>query len=84
MSDVDIRVGKRAQVVIPAALRKQMGVTDGDRLSAEIDEHGRLVLEKVSEDPLARLLQAGRDLLTGDPVEGQQALREEWATRGAP
>jgi bifunctional DNA-binding transcriptional regulator/antitoxin component of YhaV-PrlF toxin-antitoxin module len=32
---MDVRVGLRAQVVIPAALRKKMGVEDGDLLHAE-------------------------------------------------
>lgn len=79
---MDVRVGKRAQVVIPAVLRRQMGVKDGDLLHAELDEHGRLVLEKVKGDPLERLIEAGRGLFVGDPVEIQRALRDEWAGRG--
>lgn len=79
MSDMDVRVGKRAQVVIPAELRKRMGVQDGDILHAELDELGRLILERVDADPLARLAAAGRALWDGvDAVEHQQALRAEW------
>lgn len=76
---MDIRVGQRAQVVIPAALRRQMGVRDGDLLHAELDAEGRLVLTKVENDPVARLLDAGRDLFTEeDAVAYQRSLREEW------
>ncbi len=78
MSDMDVRVGSRAQVVIPAALRRQMGVTDGDLLHAEVDEQGRLILQKIPSHPLERLLSAGRDLFEGDPVEIQRVLREDW------
>ena len=75
---MDVRVGSRAQIVIPAVLRRQMGVTDGDLLHAEVDELGRLILQKVPSQPLERLLAAGRDLYEGDPVEIQRGLREEW------
>ena len=76
---MDVRVGKRAQVVIPAELRRKMGVVDGDLLHAELDEQGRLVLERVELDPLRRLSDAGRGLWHGeDPVGEQRALRDEW------
>lgn len=72
-------MGKRAQVVIPAELRRRMGVRDGDLLHAELDEQGRLVLERVDPDPLARLASAGQSLWAGvDPVEQQRELRAEW------
>lgn len=80
---MDVRVGQRAQVVIPAELRRRMGVRDGDVLHAEIDECGRLVLEKVDPDPVRRLLQAGKGLFEGmDGVDYQRAVRQEWAERG--
>ena len=76
---MDVRVGKRAQVVIPAELRRRMGVKDGDLLHAELDEQGRLVLERIEPDPLRRLSEAGRGLWrTDDPVGEQRALRSEW------
>lgn len=81
MSDVDVRVGKRAQVVIPAVLRRKMGVHDGDLLHAELDERGRLILEKVPDDPFERLVAAGRDLFVGDPLQLQEALRDDWVGR---
>lgn len=79
---VMIRVGKRAQMVIPAALRRQLGIDEGDVLSAEIDERGRLVLQTVPADPLERLHQAGSGLYEGhDGVEEQRRLRREWDER---
>ena len=76
---MDVRVGKRAQVVIPAVLRRRMGVKDGDLLHADLDDQGRLVLERVEPDPLRRLSDAGRGLWHGDdPVQAQRALRSEW------
>lgn len=77
---MDIRIGKRAQVVIPAELRRRMGVTDGDLLHVDLDEHGRLVLERVEPDPLRRLSDAGRGLWhRQDPVSEQRELRADWA-----
>ncbi len=49
----EIRVGKQGRVVIPSALREEMGLRPGDKLSAEVDE-GRLVLEKRA-DALSRV-----------------------------
>lgn len=55
-----------------------MGVSDGDVLHAELDERGRLVLEKVDPDPVARLLAAGSGLFDADAVAYQRELRDEW------
>lgn len=65
--------------MIPAQLRRRMGLRDGDILHAELDEAGRLVLERVEADPLLRLNAAGRGLWHGvDPVAEQRALRADW------
>ena len=74
-----VRIGKRAQMVIPAELRRRLGVEEGDVLSAEIDHDGRLVLQVLAADPLERLRQAAAGLYSGlDGVEEQQRLRGEW------
>ncbi|MGH8903072.1 MAG: AbrB/MazE/SpoVT family DNA-binding domain-containing protein [Egibacteraceae bacterium] len=76
---MDVRVGKRAQIVIPAPLRRQLGIKEGDLLRAEIDEAGRLILELVPVHPLERLRDAAGDLFRGvDGVEYQRSLRAEW------
>lgn len=75
---MEVRVGQRAQVVIPAALRRRMGVSDGDTLHVEIDDRGRLILEKVEADPLLRLMHAGAGLYAGqDALAYQRGLRED-------
>ncbi|MFO7312800.1 AbrB/MazE/SpoVT family DNA-binding domain-containing protein [Rhodothermus marinus] len=44
----EIRLGKRGQIVIPAAVRQQLGLSPGDRLIVRVEE-GRLILEKRQE-----------------------------------
>lgn len=75
---MDVRVGRRAQVVIPVEARRRLNLVEGDVLHVEIDDGGRLVLERVPRDPLERLEQAAGTLFTGtDPIEEQQRLRAE-------
>ena len=69
-------------MVIPVELRRRLGVEEGDVLSAEIDERGRLVLEVVPADPVERLRQAAAGLYSGrDGVDEQRRLRGEWDER---
>lgn len=42
---LEVRLGAQGRVVIPAGLRKRLGVGEGDTLLAHADE-GRIVLEK--------------------------------------
>lgn len=74
----DVLVGKRAQVVIPADVRRRLGIREGDRLHLEVDERGRIVMERIDDDPLERLRRAGAASYADvDPVEYQRALRDE-------
>lgn len=75
----DVLLGKRAQVVIPAAVRRRLGLHEGDRLHLEVDERGRIVLERISHDPVERLRRAGSSCFEDvDPVDFQRRLRDEW------
>lgn len=75
----DVLVGKRAQVVIPAAVRRRLGWKEGDRLHLHVDDRGRVVLERIAEDPVERLKRAGDAVFRGvDPLEEQRRLRDEW------
>jgi len=56
----DIRVGKRGQIVLPAALRRELGIEDGSKLAVNADGEGRIVLEPVPSDPIRRFIEAGR------------------------
>lgn len=54
-----VRIGNKGRVVIPAALREQAHVAEGDELVARVMEDGRLILE-TRESIKARLrAQAG-------------------------
>lgn len=76
---MDIRIGHQARMVIPMALRRRLGVEEGDTLRAEIDERGRLILEPVAADPVQRLRRAGAAVYGGvDGLEEQRRLRREW------
>ena len=81
---MEIRVGQRSQVVIPLELRRRMGVRDGDLLQAQLDDQGRLVLEKVEADPLLRLIQAGQGLFAGQDAVGYQRVQRDDGFESAP
>lgn len=75
----DVKVGRRAQVVIPARIRRELGIEEGDTLRLEVDDHGRLILEQVPDDPLSRVASAGRGCYEDvDPLAVQEELRSEW------
>lgn len=42
---MEVNIGKQGRLVIPADLRRSLGLSEGDRLIAR-EEDGRLVLEK--------------------------------------
>ncbi len=44
-SSVEVCLGRQGRLVIPAPLRRSLGLEEGDRLEAR-QEAGRLVLEK--------------------------------------
>jgi AbrB family looped-hinge helix DNA binding protein len=72
-------MGKRAQVVIPARVRRRLGWKEGDRLHLQVDERGRVILERASDDPVERLRRAGEAVFHGvDALDEQQRLRSEW------
>lgn len=78
----DVLVGKRGQVVIPADVCRRSGIKEGDRLHLEVDERGRILMERIDQDPVDRLRRAGARSHGGvDPVEYQRALRNPSASR---
>ncbi|MCB0864002.1 MAG: AbrB/MazE/SpoVT family DNA-binding domain-containing protein [Solirubrobacterales bacterium] len=40
-----IRVGKQGRIVLPAGIRRQLGIREGDRLGVIVDARGRVVME---------------------------------------
>jgi AbrB family looped-hinge helix DNA binding protein len=74
-----IRLGSRGQVVIPAEMRKFMGLCEGDTFHATIDKDGQLILRKVPTDPIERLREAAGGAFDGiDATAWVRALRDEW------
>ena len=74
----EIRIGKRATVVIPAAMRKALGIGEGDRLQAILCD-GQLTLTPIPSDPIERLRRAFRGVYDGvDATAYIRALRDEW------
>lgn len=75
----DVLIGKRAQVVIPVSVRTRLGLREGDRLHLEVDDRGRIVLERLSDDPVDRLQRAGSSCFRDvDAIDYQRGLRGEW------
>jgi AbrB family looped-hinge helix DNA binding protein len=74
----DIRIGKRAQLVIPVALRRKMGIDEGDILHARVTDEGSLILTPAPRDPVERLRQIAHRYFKGvDPVAFQREMRDE-------
>lgn len=74
-----VRVGKRGQIVLPASIRRKLGIEDGSRLAIRIDSEGKIVLRPVSDDPLQRLRDTFGSVYAGVDVEEYiRELREEW------
>src|ERR687894_628976 len=76
-----VRVGPQGRIVIPAALREELGVNPGQELVARVED-GRLVLER-REDVVRRLknrfshVPAGRMLSEELIVERREEARLE-------
>ena len=45
---IEVRVGPQGRVVIPAPLRRSLGISQGEALVARIEE-GRIILERPSQ-----------------------------------
>lgn len=74
-----IRVGKRGQVVIPAAIRASVALTEGAVFRAILDQAGDLVLKPIRADPVERLRLAFAGVFDGvDATEYISGLRDEW------
>ena len=80
-----VRVGKKSQIVIPAAVRNEAGIEEGDRLRVTLDPRGRLMLTPVVSSSWERLRELGRDLFSGiDPVAMQRESRADGSDDDEP
>jgi AbrB family looped-hinge helix DNA binding protein len=73
-----VRVGPQGRIVIPAALREELGVHPGQELVARVED-GRLILERREEDVKGRFahVPAGRVLSEELIFERREEARRE-------
>jgi AbrB family looped-hinge helix DNA binding protein len=75
---MDVVVGKRGTIVIPAEMRRALGICEGQKLFVMVED-GDIVLHPVSNDPFERLREAAGDLFKGVDVQAYvRGLRDEW------
>jgi len=73
-----VRVGKRYQVVIPAAIRKKTNIKVGDEMLLEVDTNGNLYLMPQPKSYTKTLKGLGEEVWENvDPVSYQRSEREE-------
>lgn len=76
----EVRVGRQGRIVIPAEIREELGLKEGERLTARVEEN-RLVLESRLA-AFERLRHRFREGARGhDPVAELIAERREEASR---
>jgi len=82
-------VGERGRIVIPAEVRRRLGVTQGTLLAFELDEGGSTVVEVRTAEDVAR---SGRGLLrnlapgvdiAAELIRDRRAEAERESTGGA-
>ncbi len=88
---MDATVAERGQVVIPKAMRDQLGITPGMQLSFSVED-GKLVIRKKIDDAISRVrgrfkFEPGDDLdswardmrgrAPNDPIEPWEELRDD-------
>ncbi len=77
---IDVRIGKRGQVVIPAKVRQALHLRDGDVLELIVEEdERRLVLKPVPSHRVERFRQAAATYYAGVDIDAAiNQLRDEW------
>ena len=80
-SATNINIGKQGRIVIPANLRRSLGIKEGDRLVAR-EEEGRLVIEKreaIEKRLRARFAHISQDRSLADELiaERREAAKKE-------
>ncbi|MGD8239965.1 MAG: AbrB/MazE/SpoVT family DNA-binding domain-containing protein [Armatimonadota bacterium] len=71
-----VRASKKCQIVIPAELRRDMGIQAGDYFDIKASD-GRIVLIPLGADPI----EAAHGMLADGPSLTQELLRERAADR---
>ncbi|MGH2357586.1 MAG: AbrB/MazE/SpoVT family DNA-binding domain-containing protein [Candidatus Limnocylindria bacterium] len=76
---LSVKVSSRHQIVVPAEVRRKLGIKAGDRLAVKV--HDRAIVLRPSGSAVDRLYGAGQGLYGPDPVAYVRALRDEWEER---
>jgi AbrB family looped-hinge helix DNA binding protein len=66
-----VRASKKCQIVIPAGLRREMGIEPGEYFDIKCSD-GRILLTPLGRDPIEEL----RGILAGGPSLTQELLKE--------
>lgn len=75
-----VKVGRKGQVTLPAAVRRQLGIGPGDRLGVRMVGR-RLVLQRAPDDVLQALVSLAPEVWRGvDATEYVRGLRDEWTS----
>lgn len=74
---LSVKVSTKHQIVVPSAVRRQLGIKAGDRLEVRVED-GDVVLHRMIGRAADRLYGLGRGLYGPDPVAYIRALRDEW------
>lgn len=73
------RVGKRGTLIIPAEIRKNNGIKEGDELIINVSETGVIYMIPKPKDFVMALKESGQGLWGDiDPVEYIRQERDSW------
>jgi AbrB family looped-hinge helix DNA binding protein len=80
-----VTTSAKGQVVIPAALRKQVGLKSGGKALVTLTDDNRLLIEPVPDDPITALqgILKGGPSLTKALLEERRKDREREETKAA-
>ena len=77
---LSVKVSTKHQIVVPSAVRRQLGIKPGDRLEVRIED-GDVLLHPRPAKASDRLRGLGKGMYGPDPVAFVRALRDEWEDR---
>jgi AbrB family looped-hinge helix DNA binding protein len=77
---LSVKVSTKHQIVVPSAVRRQLGIQPGDRLEVRVED-GDVVLHPRPAKASERLRGLGKGMYGPDPVAFVRGLRDEWEER---
>src|SRR3990172_9839185 len=77
---LSVKVSTKHQIVVPSAVRRQLGIKAGDRLEVRIED-GDVVLHPSPARASERLYGLGRGMYGPDPDLYIPQLRDQWEER---